>query len=288
MLIIIDHEHTGNTRTDERHQPPPPAGAAYSQTMTRRRSAQIRVLRTARHSPHQTTAQIAARAGCHPSTAAKHLRSLRNATTNPNTPPQTLLRLAAATVRVAGQRAARNPNTRPETLRHLAADPDGYVRLGTAFNPAFNTPTRNAPTSRRRPEQRRPGVDGRQPEHPTRNAPTSRRRPEQRRPTTGGHQPEHPTRSATPSRRRHQPRAPPVDRRQPEHPTRNTAAPQPETHAVTPARPVLRTADMLADVPAAPPYLYTTEPTTKSWGLIYDGAHSCVAGVVGVLVRLGV
>jgi hypothetical protein len=58
---------------------------------------------------------------------------------NPNTPPETLDRLAidddSFWVRFY---VARNPNTLPETLERLANDENSYVRSGVARNP--NTP----------------------------------------------------------------------------------------------------------------------------------------------------
>ncbi len=57
---------------------------------------------------------------------------------NPNTSPETLALLADDEDMWIRRRVARNPNTPPEVLSRLANDKDYYARLGVAQNP--NTP----------------------------------------------------------------------------------------------------------------------------------------------------
>jgi hypothetical protein len=57
---------------------------------------------------------------------------------NPNTPPETLDRLANDKNYWVRRYVARNPNTPPETLARLATDKDYWVRSSVARNP--NTP----------------------------------------------------------------------------------------------------------------------------------------------------
>jgi pentose-5-phosphate-3-epimerase len=58
-------------------------------------------------------------------------------TRNPNTPPETLTRLAEDKEWVIRSGVAINPNTPPETLARLAEDEDWFVRHGVARNPNF-------------------------------------------------------------------------------------------------------------------------------------------------------
>ena len=61
-----------------------------------------------------------------------------NLAINPNTPPETLERLANVNSYPVRNEVALNPNTLPETLERLANDHFYYVRLGVTRNP--NTP----------------------------------------------------------------------------------------------------------------------------------------------------
>jgi len=63
----------------------------------------------------------------------------RDVAKNPNTPPETLARLANDVDYCVRSCVANNPNTPTETLERLANDVDVCVRYAVAYNP--NTPT---------------------------------------------------------------------------------------------------------------------------------------------------
>ena len=104
-----------------------------------------RVLRYARSHPEAAVAQIAVRAGCHPSTAAKHLRSCRPARVRA---PRQLIERAEASedgtelVRLARnhdpmvrRRVATNTSCPPRALERLDRDPSGLVRYWAIQHP---------------------------------------------------------------------------------------------------------------------------------------------------------
>ena len=113
-----------------------------------RRSVRVRVLRVARHSPHLTAAQIAAIAGCHRSTARKHLRSSGTAlplagssarqdcAAADGAAPQVLMLLSRGSDGRERWSAASNARCPPSALARLASDPAEYVRYAVASHPS--------------------------------------------------------------------------------------------------------------------------------------------------------
>ena len=105
-----------------------------------------RVLRIARARPDQTSAQLAAAVGCHPSTVRKHLRTVR-LTRRPAAvcvEAASLEQLTASPHRAAADRlrwdgdlgGEARQSRDPVLLARLAADRAWWVRQGVASNPA--------------------------------------------------------------------------------------------------------------------------------------------------------